>query len=137
MDVGILEGAVNNSANEEVAQRMRQRCKVLGGPGRLRGVRRRADAAQRRCAKPPCGGPTSKPRARWTAQFPHDPELAVMQQARPLDQVVKVDIHLPGCPPSAGCDLPCAQGAGPQPELRPDLDWHGHESLERSRDCLD
>jgi NAD-reducing hydrogenase small subunit len=29
VDVGILEGAVNNSSNEEVALRMRARCKVL------------------------------------------------------------------------------------------------------------
>ena len=29
VDVGILEGAVNNSSNEEVAHRMRSRCKVL------------------------------------------------------------------------------------------------------------
>src|SRR5689334_4508040 len=29
VDVGILEGAINNSSNEEVALRMRARCKVL------------------------------------------------------------------------------------------------------------
>ena len=29
VDVGILEGAVANSATEEVARRMRQRCKIL------------------------------------------------------------------------------------------------------------
>src|SRR5512146_1455397 len=29
VDVGILEGGINNSANEEVAHRMRKRCKVL------------------------------------------------------------------------------------------------------------
>src|SRR5512141_2207048 len=29
VDVGILEGGVNNTANEEVAHRMRNRCKIL------------------------------------------------------------------------------------------------------------
>ncbi|MGE5221036.1 MAG: NADP oxidoreductase, partial [Omnitrophica WOR_2 bacterium] len=29
VDVGILEGGINNTANEEVAHRMRNRCKVL------------------------------------------------------------------------------------------------------------
>ena len=29
VDVGILEGGVNNTTNEEVAHRMRSRCKIL------------------------------------------------------------------------------------------------------------
>src|SRR5512143_3172090 len=29
VDVGVLEGGINNSANEEVAQRMRERSKIL------------------------------------------------------------------------------------------------------------
>ena len=29
VDVGVLEGGVNNSSNEEVAHRMRSRCKIL------------------------------------------------------------------------------------------------------------
>ena len=29
VDVGILEGGVNNTTNEEVAERMRKRCKIL------------------------------------------------------------------------------------------------------------
>ena len=29
MDVGILEGGINNTANEEVAHKMRKRCKML------------------------------------------------------------------------------------------------------------
>lgn len=29
VDVGVLEGGINNSANEEVAIRMRKRCKIL------------------------------------------------------------------------------------------------------------
>ena len=29
VDVGVLEGGINNSANEEVAHRMRSRCKIL------------------------------------------------------------------------------------------------------------
>jgi len=33
VDVGILEGGVNNSANEEVAHRMRSRCEILVAMG--------------------------------------------------------------------------------------------------------
>ena len=44
--VGVLEGGVNNSANEEVAHRMRKPLRHAGGAGRLCGLRRRSGYAQ-------------------------------------------------------------------------------------------
>ena len=100
VDVGILEGCVNNSAGEHVARQMRARCKVLvalgdcavfGGVPTLRnGVWHAATALRRAYIET---------ESTAEGRVPADPELAVMQDARALDQVVKVDVYLPGCPP--------------------------------------
>jgi len=36
-----------------------------------------------------------------SGKVPDDPELAEMQHVRPVSDVVKVDVFLPGCAPSA------------------------------------
>ena len=100
VDVGILEGGVNNSSNQEVAQRMRARCGVLvafgdcavfGGVPALRNL---------------CGTQAALRRAYVEAEsndasgaIPSNPELAVMSDVRAVHEVVPVDLHVPGCPP--------------------------------------
>jgi NAD-reducing hydrogenase small subunit len=125
--VGILEGCVNNSATERVARQMRARCKVLvalgdcavfGGVPTLRnGVCLRA--ALRRAYV--------ETESTAEGHVPADPELATMQEARALDQVVKVDVHVPGCPPSADTIFYALSelAAGRKPVLAgKNLDWH-------------
>jgi NAD-reducing hydrogenase small subunit len=125
--VGILEGAINNSTGEEVAKRMRERsailialgdCAVFGGVPTMRnfvGI----DEALRRAyieTESTVGG-----------QIPHHEDIAVMQECRALDQVVPVDIYLPGCPPSADAIYYVLSElvAGRKPELKGKyLDWH-------------
>jgi NAD-reducing hydrogenase small subunit len=127
VDVGILEGCVNNSTGERVARQMRVRCKVLvalgdcavfGGVPTLRnGVCLRA--ALRRAYV--------ETESTAEGHVPNDPELAVMQEARALDQVVKVDVYLPGCPPSADTIFYALAelAAGRKPVLTgKNLDWH-------------
>lgn len=100
VDVGILEGGINNSSNEEVAHRMRSRCTVLvalgdcavfGGVPALRNF---------------CGADEALRRAYIEAEsndgegkIPSDPELATMSTVRALHEVVPVDVFVPGCPP--------------------------------------
>lgn len=102
VDVGVLEGCVNNTYNEEVAKRMRQRCKVLvalgdcavfGGVPAMRNF---------------CGYEAALRRAYLeaesldeSAKIPNDPELSAPTDVRALSQVVKVDVFVPGCPPDA------------------------------------
>jgi len=102
VDVGILEGGINNSANEEVALRMRARskilvalgdCAVFGGVPALRNL---------------CGIQAALQRAYIDAEsvdesgkIPSDPELATMTKVRALSEVVPVDVFVPGCPPEA------------------------------------
>ena len=127
VDVGILEGAVNHSAGEEVARRMRQRCKILvalgdcavfGGVPTLRNGFRCDDALRRAYLE-----------TESTAEghIPNDPELARMQPAQPLGDVVDVDIHVPGCPPSPDAifHVLTELAAGRKPKLTGKLlDWH-------------
>lgn len=102
VDVGILEGGINNSANEEVAHKMRARskilvalgdCAVFGGVPALRNF---------------CGIQAALQRAYVDAEsvddsgkIPGDPELATMTPVRALSEVVPVDVFVPGCPPEA------------------------------------
>jgi NAD-reducing hydrogenase small subunit len=125
--VGILEGAVNNSTGEEVAKRMRSRCEILialgdcavfGGIPTMRNFAGIDEALQRAYVES---------ESTVDGQVPHDAELATMQDARALDEVVPVDIHLPGCPPSADAIWYVLTEllAGRKPVLKGEhLDWH-------------
>jgi NAD-reducing hydrogenase small subunit len=60
-------------------------------------------------------------------KIPDHPELACMQVCRPVDQVVPVDIYLPGCAPSADAIWYVLSEllAGRMPELEGKyLHWH-------------
>jgi NAD-reducing hydrogenase small subunit len=100
VDVGILEGAVNNSANEEVARRMRARCRVLvalgdcavfGGVPALRNFFPLEAALRRAYVETESTEPGSL--------VPSDPELCEPTSVRALQEVVNVDVFVPGCPP--------------------------------------
>ena len=100
--VGILEGGINNTYNEEVAKKMRERskimvalgdCAVFGGVPAMRNF---------------CGAEAALKRAYVDAEsndsegkVPSSPELAEMTRVRAVHEVVKVDLHIPGCPPDA------------------------------------
>ena len=61
------------------------------------------------------------------AIVPKDPELATPQRVQALSEVVKVDVFLPGCPPSADAIYYVLSelGQGRMPNLTGDmLDWH-------------
>jgi NAD-reducing hydrogenase small subunit len=125
--VGILEGAVANSANEEVAHRMRARSKILvamgdcacfGGVPALRNCVKLKDALNRAYVET---------ESTVDGKIPSDPELATMQPVRALGDVVKVDVFLPGCPPPPDAIFHCiamlADGHIPTFEGL-NLDWH-------------
>lgn len=102
VDVGILEGGINNSANEEVAHRMRKRCKVLvamgdcavfGGVPAMRNFFTIESALRRAYVETESTDSEGK--------IPDDPELAIPTKVRSLEEVVPVDVFMPGCPPDA------------------------------------
>jgi NAD-reducing hydrogenase small subunit len=125
--VGILEGAINNSATEAVAKRMRERCQVLialgdcavfGGVPTMRNFVGIKEALQRAYVES---------ESTVDGVVPNHEDIAVMQDCRAIDQVVPVDIYLPGCPPSADAIYYVLTEllAGRKPELKGKyLDWH-------------
>lgn len=126
--VGVLEGGINNSANEEVAHRMRNRCQTLvalgdcavfGGVPAMRNFFKLEDALKRAYVETESTDEEGK--------VPSDPELAKMTRVRSLQEVVPVDVFVPGCPPSADTIFyvlsELAQGR--KPVLTDDkLHWH-------------
>jgi NAD-reducing hydrogenase small subunit len=128
VDVGVLEGGINNSYNEEVAHKFRKRCKTLvalgdcavfGGVPAMRNFFTVEEALRRAYIEAESVDESGK--------IPDDPELCVQTRVRSLNEVVPVDIFVPGCPPSADVIFyvlaELAQGR--KPELKGDLlHWH-------------
>ena len=102
-DVGILTGSVSNDHQEAVTRQMRDRCRVLismgdcavfGGICTMRNFFDVEDVLRTAYVETPSTAPGQ--------QIPRSPEIAkLFPQAKAVNQVVKVDLHIPGCPPPA------------------------------------
>ncbi|MEA5077417.1 MAG: NADP oxidoreductase [Anaerolineaceae bacterium] len=128
VDVGILEGGINNTFNEEVALNMRKHCKILvalgdcavfGGVPAMRNFFTIEESLKRAYIETESTDESG--------HIPNDPELAVPTKVRALQDVVPVDVFVPGCPPDADTIFyvlsELAQGR--IPEMKGDkLDWH-------------
>ncbi len=102
--VGLVEGGCANEENVRVLQDFRRNCDVLislgdcatmGGIPALRNtipLQECLDEAYR-------NGPTVH---NPTGEIPNDPEIPLLlDKVYPCHEVVKIDYHMPGCPPSA------------------------------------
>jgi len=128
VDVGVLEGGINNTANEEVALRMRSRCKILvalgdcavfGGVPAMRNFFTIEESLRRAYIETESTDDSGK--------IPDDPELCIPTKVRALQEVVPVDVFVPGCPPDADTIFfvlsELAQGR--MPDLKGDkLSWY-------------
>lgn len=100
-DIGIIEGGCCNSENVEVLREFRKHCKLLisfgecaimgGLPAMRNGI------PVKECLEEAyLHGPTVK----GNTIIPNDEEIPmILDRVYPCHEIVKIDVHLPGCPP--------------------------------------
>lgn len=103
VDVGILTGAVSNTHQEEEAKMMRERAKILiavgdcavfGGICTMRNFLDTEEVLRR--------GYVETESTDAEGKVPRSEELGkLLDRVKAVNEVVKVDIHVPGCPPPA------------------------------------
>lgn len=104
VDVGILTGAVSNTHQEETAKEMRERCKILiaigdcavfGGICTMRNFFDKEEVLRR--------GYVETESTDEEGAVPRSEELGkLLDKVKAVNEVVKVDVHIPGCPPPSG-----------------------------------
>jgi NAD-reducing hydrogenase small subunit len=100
--VGILTGAISNSHNVEVARQMRERCQILiavGDCATFGGI-----VAMRNMVGTKAALERAYLESETTVEglIPDSTELGrPLDTVTGVDKVVKVDLFIPGCPPSA------------------------------------
>jgi len=104
--IGLIEGGCANEENVHVLHEFRKHCDILisvgecavmGGIPAMRNMVPLKECLEEAFLK----GPTvHNPQQR----IPDDPDIPLLlDRVYPCHEVVKIDYHLPGCPPSADC----------------------------------
>ena len=102
VDVGIVEGCVNNTDQEHELRMLRDRCKVLIALGDCACTGNIPALRNQFTLKDCLTRAYEQAESNRISCIPNDPLVPKLYpKARPLQEVVKVDLHIPGCPPDA------------------------------------
>ncbi len=120
VDVALVEGAVSSNEDLEKAHIIRERSKLVVALGdcavtaNVPGMRNQYSVADI-LSRAYVDNATLQP------QRPGENLPTLLPGARPLHSVIKVDLHLPGCPPAADVILNCVAElcAGRMPKVTP------------------
>jgi len=100
VDLGIIEGAVSNEHDEKVAKDLRANCKILmvwgdcacfGGIVSMRNLFSTEEVLRRYYIET---------ESTKDGKVPSSEDIPPLTKVRPINEVVKVDCYVPGCPPS-------------------------------------
>lgn len=102
VDVALVEGAIANEENLELAHIIRQRSRIVVAFGDC------AVTGNVTALRNPLGDPLSLLRRVYVEKVDRDPGIpsgqvpTLLRKVLPLQQVIDVDLCLSGCPPTAG-----------------------------------
>ncbi|MCX7885960.1 MAG: NADP oxidoreductase [Verrucomicrobiae bacterium] len=104
VDIALVEGCVNNTDQEHELKMMRERAKFLVALGDC-AVTGNVPSLRNQFAVRDClGRAYEQTESTKVACIPNDPVVPkLLPKAHPLQEIVKVDLHIPGCPPDADC----------------------------------
>lgn len=105
-DIGLIEGGCCNSENVHVLKEFRENCKILISVGEcaimggLPAMRNGIPLSE--CLEEAYQNGLTVKESNDARIFPNDPELPIiLDKVYPCHEIVKIDYHLPGCPPRA------------------------------------
>ena len=105
-DIGLIEGGCCNSENVHVLKDFRENCKILVSVGEcaiMGGLpAMRNGIPIKECLEEAYINGITVKESNEAKIIPNDPELPILlDKVYPCHEVVKIDYHLPGCPPRA------------------------------------
>ena len=100
VDVGIIEGSVSNEEDLAKAREFRRHCKYLISLGDC-AVTGNVPAMRNLFALDSVYDRAYQENVQLNPQRPNDGVPALLDVVKPVHAIVPVDLHVPGCPPSA------------------------------------
>jgi NAD-reducing hydrogenase small subunit len=121
VDVALVEGAVSSVEDLEKIRTIRERTRILVALGDC-AVTSNVPSMRNQCGVPAILERAYLENVTLDKQIPNQVVPQLLPKARPLHDVVKIDVFIPGCPPSAQIILNCVAelcaGRLPEPSLR-------------------